>query len=208
MTESATGNFDGSFPANIFVFMGVCGVGKSTLAHAAAAATDGVFLEADALHPQANVKAMSDGRPLTDQERWPWLEAVCGAALASAGDRPVMIACSALKRRYRDFMRARLPDPTFIHLRGSPQTIRARMADRQSHFMPPSLLESQIATLEATDGEPDCHTLKVDGALDAIAAQAIGICRRHIAATSQEAPSAPNESATTIEKHQRRNDRA
>ncbi len=176
--------------------MGVCGTGKSTVAAAAAEALSGAFVESDELHPPANVKAMSEGRPLTDAQRWPWLEAVCEAALAVDGERPVMIACSALARRYRDFIRARLPRVIFVHLHGTSDVIRGRMMRRPSHFMPPTLLESQLATLEPPEGESDSCSLNIDGARDAVIAQAISICRRHIAAMPQGAPGAPNESGT------------
>ncbi len=195
-------------PTRFFVFMGVCGAGKTTVAQAVATAVSGVFLEADELHPPENLKAMSAGRPLTDQQRWPWLEAVCEAARASDAERPVMIACSALARRYRDFIRARLPNVIFIHLLGSAGIIRDRMLRRQAHFMPADMLESQLATLEPPEGEPDSYSLNIDGAQDAIAAQAIAICRRHMAALPQAAPRAPNQSRTEAQKHQRRNDHA
>jgi gluconokinase len=181
-------------PSRFFVFMGVCGAGKSTVAAAVAGALSGRFLEADDLHPPQNVKAMSEGRPLTDEERWPWLQAVCEAALELADhDRPVMIACSALARRYRDFIRARLPDVIFVHLVGSPGVIRTRMMRRQSHFMSPDMLESQLATLEAPRGEPDCHSLDVDRPQAVVIAQAVSMCRRHAAAASTETRSAPTQ---------------
>lgn len=167
--------------------MGVCGVGKSTVGRAAAEATNGAFVEADTLHSADNVKAMSEGRPLTDAERWPWLESVCEAALACDRDRPVMIACSALARRYRDFIRAHLPGVVFIHLEGSNEIIRARMARRESHFMAPSMLDSQLSVLEATAGEPGCHSIDIDGPQDAVIGQAITICRRYVAAIPQGA---------------------
>jgi gluconokinase len=181
----------GSTPSRIFVFMGVCGAGKSTMAQIVAKAISGDFLESDALHPPANVAAMRQGRALTDAQRWPWLEAVCDVARASDAGRPVMIACSALARRYRDFIRVRLPGAIFIHLHGSPDVIRDRMLRRPEHFMPPDLLDSQLATLESPQGEPDSYSLNVDGARDAVIAQAISICRRHIAAMPQGAPPAP-----------------
>ena len=197
-------NLAGDVPSRFFVFMGVCGAGKSTIAEAVASAISGDFLDADDLHPAANVAAMSEGRPLGDADRWPWLEAVCAAALTVDPARPVAIACSALMRRYRDFMRARLSAAVFIHLHGSPVLIRERMTHRRSHFMSPAMLESQLAALEPPDDEPGCHNLNVDGPQDAVIAQAISICRRHIAATQQGAPKASTESKTKPERLQRR----
>ena len=180
-------NRDGQTSARFFVFMGVCGVGKSTVARAAAEALDGSFVEADDLHSAENVKAMTEGRPLTDEERWPWLDAVCAAALAAPADGPVMIACSALALRYRDFIRARLPGAVFNHLQGPAETIRARMSERQSHFMSPAMLDSQLFVLEPPEGEPLCHRLDVDRPQEEVVAQAISICRRYLAATPQGA---------------------
>ena len=196
--------FGGTASSRFFVFMGVCGAGKSTVAEAVADALACDFLEADDLHPPENVKAMSEGRPLTDEQRWPWLEAVCRSALARNHELPVMIACSALARRYRDFIRERLPGVVFIHLHGTPDIIHQRMMRRPSHFMPPDLLESQLATLEPTLDEPDCHNLNIDGAQDAVIAQAISICGRHIVAMPQGAPAAPKVNRTEAKDHQRR----
>ena len=184
---------DDGVPARYFVFMGVSGAGKSTVAEAVAAAIAGTFIEADALHPPTNVKAMAAGQPLTDADRWPWLAAVCEAARTSAPDRPVTIACSALARRYREFIRRRLRGAIFIHLRGPAEVIRARMARRKTHFMPAALLESQIAALEETADEGDCHGLDIDDTAAAIIAEATAICRRH-AAGREVAPRAPIES--------------
>ncbi len=185
--------FGGNAASRFFVFMGVCGAGKTTVARAVAGAVAGDFLEADNFHPPANVKAMSEGRPLTDDQRWPWLDLVCDAAVATDTGRPVMIACSALARRYRDFMRARLPGAIFIHLIGTAEIIRERMIRRNAHFMPPDMLESQFSILEPTDDEPDCHKVNVDGSQGAVITQAISICRRLIAAVPPEAPPGPTE---------------
>lgn len=176
-------------PSRFFVFMGVCGAGKTTVAQAVAEILSGVFLEADDLHPPENVKAMSDGRPLTDEQRWPWLQAVCDAALSADAGRMVMVACSALARRYRDFIRARLPNVIFVHLAGSPSIIRARMARRQAHFMPPTMLESQLATLEPPRDETDCYSLGIDADEDAVIEQAVAICRRHMIPGHEETTS-------------------
>lgn len=129
--------------------MGVSGAGKSTIAAAVAAQIGGLFLDADDLHPDANLTKMAAGIPLDDEDRMPWLAAV-GASMAAAvqrGDVPVM-ACSALRRRYRDAIRAAAPDAFFVQLDGAPDLLARRMTGRTDHFMPPALLASQLATLE------------------------------------------------------------
>lgn len=141
----------GSGPLPDFILvMGVSGAGKSTVAQALSDTLNGAFIEGDSLHPPANIAAMSAGRPLTDAMRAPWLEAICVAARdrRAVSGAPVVIACSALKRRYRDLLRSRLAGLVIVHLDGSAEVIRRRLAARSSHFMPPSLLATQIADLE------------------------------------------------------------
>lgn len=138
-----------SLPDFILV-MGVSGCGKSTIAASLAKALCSSFIEGDDLHPAENIAAMRAGQPLNDEMRQPWLQAICTAALdESAGPRPVVIACSALKRRYRDLLRARLPALFLVHLDGSAEVIGRRLSARSGHFMPASLLASQIKDLEA-----------------------------------------------------------
>jgi carbohydrate kinase (thermoresistant glucokinase family) len=141
-----------------FVVMGVAGCGKSTVAQALAERLGLPMIEGDALHPRANIESMRAGRPLTDADRWPWLDAV-GAALAAAPGGAVA-TCSALKRRYRDRLRAAAGDVTFIHLAGERDLIAVRMAARAGHFMPLSLLDSQFAALEPPG--PDERAVSVD----------------------------------------------
>lgn len=126
--------------------MGVSGVGKSEMGLRLAQALGGRFVEGDDLHPEANRAKMAGGTPLMDEDRWPWLDRV-GAALAE-GAPPVVAACSALARRYRDRLRARAPDLVVLHLAGDPRLIGERLRARQGHFMPPALLDSQFAALE------------------------------------------------------------
>lgn len=146
------------------LIMGVCGTGKSSLAARLAVTTGGALVEADDFHSATNVALMAAGRPLTDADRWPWLDAVAeGARAAGHSGEPVSIACSALKRRYRDRLRDRLGYLAVIHLVGEPALIRDRMEVRQDHFMPPALLDSQLAELEAP--APDEPHLAVDVAL-------------------------------------------
>jgi gluconokinase len=134
---------------DIVVVMGVSGSGKTTVARALATAMGWQFAEGDDFHPAANVAKMRSGHPLTDEDRWPWLEAV-GAwigARESAGESAV-VSCSALRRAYRDVLRRDRPDVRFLHIVVSSEVIHDRMEHRADHFMPASLLASQLATLE------------------------------------------------------------
>ena len=132
----------------IIVLMGVSGSGKSTVAAALARELDWPMLDADDLHPPANVAKMAAGIPLTDDDRWPWLDLVVARLqemTATAGH--AVLACSALKQAYRDRL-SRAGGVRFVHLRGEPQTIARRIAGRQHRYMPATLLDSQFATLE------------------------------------------------------------
>ncbi len=128
------------------VVMGVSGSGKSTVGAALAQRLRVPYLDADTLHPPANVAKMAAGQPLGDQDRYPWLERV-GEWLAGHSDAGV-VSCSALKRKYRDRLRAHCPPVQFVHLSGSAELIGRRLAARPGHFMPPALLQSQLDTLE------------------------------------------------------------
>jgi len=131
------------------VFMGVSGSGKTTIARGAAAQLGWELLEGDAFHPPANVEKMSHGIPLTDDDRWPWLRAIAAEVdRLRAEGKSAAVACSALKRAYRDLLLGGHPDGILVYLQGSPELIGRRMAARKGHFMPPKLLESQFATLE------------------------------------------------------------
>ena len=133
------------------VVMGVAGCGKSTIGRLLADLIGGSFLDGDALHPVQNVEKMAAGIPLTDEDREPWLRLV-GERLAAA-QRPLVIACSALRRTYRDLIRVSAPDTFFVHLDDDRSLVASRLERRSGHFMPASLLESQFALLEplATD---------------------------------------------------------
>ncbi len=131
-----------------YVLMGVSGCGKSSVGEAVAARCGMTFIDGDDLHPQANIDKMSSGQALDDADRKPWLERV-GAALGDS-DGPVIIGCSALKKAYRDIIRARAGEPvSFMHLEASRQVLLSRVTAREGHFMPTSLLDSQFAALEA-----------------------------------------------------------
>lgn len=142
--------------------MGVSGSGKSTVAAALAVRLGAVFVDADDLHSDEARAKMAAGAPLTDDDRAPWLERVAAhidahvidaadtaAAASRTGDPRVVMACSALRRTYRDALRKGADAPLFfVHLHGDPAVLAARMRARADHFMPPALLESQLATLE------------------------------------------------------------
>ncbi len=136
-------------PVSAVVLMGVCGCGKSEIGRRLAAALGWTFHDGDDFHPPANVEKMRSGRPLDDDDRWPWLDALARLLRESLADgRGVVVGCSALARRYRD--RLGLPDARIrlVHLDGAAETIRKRLEQRAGHFMPTTLLESQFATLE------------------------------------------------------------
>jgi gluconokinase len=148
------------------VVMGVSGSGKSTVGSALAQRLRVPFVDADSLHPAANVAKMTAGQPLDDDDRQPWLERV-GQWLAEHGDGGVA-SCSALKRTYRDRLRAHCPHVEFLYLRGSPETIGARLAARSDHFMPAALLRSQFDALEPLGADEPGVTVDIDQGVDAI----------------------------------------
>ncbi|WP_240642101.1 gluconokinase [Microbacterium sulfonylureivorans] len=155
------------------VVMGVAGSGKSTVAIALAAELGGAYLDADDFHPAANVAKMAAGIPLTDDDRMPWLRVV-GEAMAAetAQDRLAVVACSALRRYYRDTLRRAGGDVFFVQLDGSPELLAARINARTDHFMPPSLLASQLAALEPLEADEPGVVVSIDAPVDAIVAEA------------------------------------
>lgn len=149
------------------VIMGVSGCGKSSVGAGLAARLGLNYRDGDDLHPPENVAKMRAGMPLTDADRWPWLDRVGQVLLAEA---PVIVGCSALKRAYRDRIRTAAGGPvTFVHLAGSQEVIAARMALRHGHYMPLSLLDSQFAALEPPAAE-EAITVSIDQPLEAIVA--------------------------------------
>ena len=131
----------------VVVVMGVAGTGKTTVGELLAERLHVPYAEADAFHSPANIAKMSQGTPLEDTDRWPWLDAIGSWARARA-DTGGVVSCSALKRAYRDRLRAAAPDLYFLHLTGDRDLIADRLTQRQGHFMPLTLLDSQFATLE------------------------------------------------------------
>jgi gluconokinase len=150
------------------VVMGVSGCGKSTVGAALAQRLRVPFADADDYHPPASIAKMTAGQPLDDDDRYPWLETV-GRWLAAHQGGGVM-SCSALKRKYRDQLRRHCATVEFVHLSGSLELIAARQASRPGHFMPASLLASQLATLEPLEPDEKGVTLDVGRDIDSIVA--------------------------------------
>lgn len=144
---------------SLYVVMGVCGSGKTTLGQALATAIGASFLEGDDFHSPANVEKMRSGIPLTDEDRQPWLLGL-GQSLRAASQRGegVVLACSALKFAYREQLRRDAEAPLqFVYLKATRELITQYMAERQDHFMPSSLIESQFAVLEEPDTTEALH---------------------------------------------------
>jgi gluconokinase len=136
------------------VIMGVSGSGKSTVGALLGRRLGVPFIDGDDLHPAANKEKMRAGIPLDDDDRRPWLQEIGHTLAAPQEDRQgVIVACSALKRRYRDLLREHAPDVVFLHLQGSVDTLAARMAARNHEFMPATLLASQLEALEPLDAD-------------------------------------------------------
>jgi gluconokinase len=162
----------------LIVVMGVAGSGKSTIAAGLAEKLGVDFIEGDALHPQANVNKMAGGQPLTDDDRWPWLEAI-GARIDAERAAGVVVSCSALKHVYRDCLRKKVNGRVrFILLDGPRDLISQRMIGRKGHFMPQSLLDSQLATLEKPGPDEDAVILDISQTVPNLlvkAAQSVGL---------------------------------
>ncbi len=150
-----------------YVLMGVSGCGKTTVGEALAKRSKLTFIDGDALHPPANIEKMASGVSLTDEDRAPWLADV-GRALAHTTG-PVVIGCSSLKRTYRDWIRHEAGAPVgFIHLHAPKSVLAERVAERPGHFMPPSLLDSQFATLERLEPDELGREIDIDRSFDAV----------------------------------------
>lgn len=148
---------DSAMQQPILVIMGVSGSGKSTVAEALSTELGWDFAEGDAMHPQSNVDKMAAGIPLDDDDRWPWLDKVAAWIRGhTEHGRPGIVTCSALKRAYRDVLRG--PEVVFVHLRGEAELIGERISHRTGHFMPSTLLASQLATLEPL-GDDERHII-------------------------------------------------
>jgi carbohydrate kinase (thermoresistant glucokinase family) len=151
------------------VMMGVSGSGKTTVGEALAERLGVRFRDADEFHPKANVEKMSAGVPLTDADRWPWLDAIGAAIRDAPREAAIVISCSALKRVYRvRILEAAERPVTFVHLTGSRALLAERMQRRRGHFMPPSLLDSQLATLEPLQADEPGFPVPIDRSVDVI----------------------------------------
>ncbi|CAN7649222.1 gluconokinase [Neorhizobium sp. LjRoot104] len=161
----------GTGHAGPLVVMGVSGCGKTSVGKMLASGLGYRFIEGDSRHPAANVEKMQGGIPLCDDDRWPWLETL-GTELAE--DESTVISCSALKRSYRDLLRKKAGQPiTFVFLQGTRTMLASRLTGRKGHYMPLSLLDSQLATLELPIGELDVVTVEIDQSLERIVSLAI-----------------------------------
>ena len=151
------------------VVMGVSGSGKSTIGEKLAQRLGWSYEDADKFHPPSNVAKMSAGQPLTDEDRWPWLQAIANEIdrVCEAGEHAV-IACSALKRPYRDILVHGRHDVRIIYLQGTQDLIASRLALRKGHFMPPGLLASQFGTLEPPDASENPVTASIDAPIETI----------------------------------------
>lgn len=156
------------------VVMGVAGSGKSTVAHALRNRLGWIVAEGDDFHPESNIAKMSSGTPLTDEDRWPWLDSIAAwtADQARAG-RSTIVTCSALRRVYRDRLREAPGRTLFVHLVGGAELLTERMQARTDHFMPPSLLPSQLATLEPLEADEAGVAIDIGRPVEEIAEIAI-----------------------------------
>jgi gluconokinase len=154
--------------------MGVSGAGKTAVGARLADALGVPFLEGDDLHPAENVRRMVQGIPLTDDDRRGWLTEIAArlAAVRRAGTG-LVVSCSALKRAYRDQLRGADPEIRFVHLTGDPALIAQRMSQRPGHFMPATLLDSQLATLEIPAPDEDAWTFYLADSPDSIVSQIV-----------------------------------
>jgi gluconokinase len=163
------------------VLMGVAGSGKTSVAHALVERSSRQFAEADDFHPEANVAKMAAGQPLTDADRAPWLAALRDwlTEQADAGHSTV-ITCSALKRSYRDTLREARGRVVFVHLDGSRELLAQRIGGRTGHYMPASLLGSQLDTLEPLEPDEDGFTLDIAASVDELADEIVArLTARH-----------------------------
>ncbi|MFJ4027434.1 gluconokinase, GntK/IdnK-type [Paenarthrobacter sp. NPDC089989] len=156
---------------NHIVVMGVAGCGKSTVGAALAERIGAEFIDGDALHPRANIDKMAAGTPLNDDDRTPWLAEI--GRRFSTSDAPLVIACSALKRAYRDIIRSGDPSVAFVHLHGTRELLNVRMNSRPGHFMPASLLDSQLATLEHLQADEEGVVVDIETPVHQIVNQSV-----------------------------------
>ena len=158
------------------IVMGVSGAGKSTIAELLSQRLHRPLIEGDSLHPQSNIAKMSQGIPLNDDDRLPWLKAIAVRIdEARESHKPVIVTCSALKRRYRDILAGSHDDVGFVYLRGAKELIASRLKARTNHFMPPGLLDSQFAALEEPDADEPTLAIPIDAAPVAIVDRIVAV---------------------------------
>ncbi|MEV6795912.1 gluconokinase [Streptomyces sp. NPDC051320] len=161
----------------VVVLMGVAGTGKTTIGPLLAEALGVPYAEGDDFHPPANIAKMSAGTPLQDADRRPWLDAIGQWAHSRAG-RGGVVSSSALKRAYRDRLRAEAPGVVFVHLTGDRKLIEERMTERKGHFMPTALLDSQFATLQPLGDDEPGVAVDISGTPAEITERAVAALRR------------------------------
>jgi gluconokinase len=163
---------------SVIIVMGVSGSGKTTVASLLAQRLRWRFVEGDSLHPAANVAKMSEGIPLTDEDRWPWLDAIAAwIDAARASGEPCIVTCSALKRAYRERLVAGHDDARFVYLKGELRLVTQRMAVRTGHYMPLSLLQSQFDTLEEPGSEENPLVVPIEASPEEIVASIVANLR-------------------------------
>ncbi|MFD8964901.1 gluconokinase [Streptomyces sp. NPDC059568] len=162
---------------HVVVVMGVSGTGKTTVGPLIADALGVPYAEGDDFHPPANIAKMSAGVPLDDADRWPWLDAI-GSWAHERARLGGVVSSSALKRAYRDRLRAAAPGAVFLHLTGDRALIGRRLAERKGHFMPPALLDSQFAALENLEADEAGVAVDVSGTPQEITERAVAALRR------------------------------
>ena len=161
------------------VVMGVSGTGKTTVAEQLAEELGCEFIEGDSLHPRENIEKMEHGVPLTDEDRWPWLQAIAETVAVKEHEGvSTVVTCSALKRRYRDLLRNTAPS-FFVHLDAPFEVLRERMQLRTKHFMPASLLQSQFDTLEPLGEDEEGAVVDVSPPVDEVVEEAVNAVRVH-----------------------------
>jgi gluconokinase len=161
------------------VVMGVSATGKTSVGEQLADELGCEFVEGDSLHPEANIEKMSEGIPLTDEDRWPWLKAIAELVAVRDGEgRSTVVTCSALKRSYRDVLRDAAPT-FFVHLHAPFEVLEERMQLRSKHFMPTSLLRSQFDTLEELEDDEAGAVVDVTPPIDVVVEEAVNAVRVH-----------------------------
>lgn len=164
------------------IVMGVSGCGKSTIASRLAQLLNWEFVEGDEFHPPSNIQKMANAIPLTDDDRWPWLDHIAGYLQKRLEEnKPVILACSALKEKYRERLSAHLkPRPLFIYLKGSQERIAKQLSQRKGHYMPLSLLQSQFEALEEPAAKSNAIIIEIDEHPDRMIERILAMLKPHL----------------------------